>query len=184
MVRKNDSHNDDVSYEEEGGEADSLKKIEKLKKELLSCKKEKDEYLNGWQRAKADFANLQKSHSEEKAHLLSYGKEAVLFDILPVLDSFSMAFKNKEAWENVDETWRVGVEHIHEQLQGALSAQGLTEFSDEGEKFDPEKHVPAEMVTVDSKEQDGIIVEVLQKGYCLQDKILRPARVKVGKIEQ
>jgi molecular chaperone GrpE len=94
---------------------DAVKDLrEKLKKAIA----EKQEYMDGWQRSKAEFINARKRDEESRKEIIKFANEGLLMDIVPVLDSFTMAFSNKEAWEKVDQNWRIGVEHIYSQLKG------------------------------------------------------------------
>ncbi len=174
---QNDEYNDDVQIEEEGmTETDAVKK---LKKKLSDCQGEKREYLDGWQRSKADFANAKKDFEDQKKEYVEYARGGLFEELLPVVDSFDMAFANKEAWEKVDENWRVGVEYIHSQLLKVLTDNGLNLLDPIGEKFDPRCHISVEVVETNDKKQDDHIVEVRQKGYALHDKVVRVPKVTV-----
>ena len=96
-------YNDDIDIEDEGSQADVIKK---MRKKLKDCQKQRGEYLTGWQRSKADFINARKAFEEEKKEYVSFAKENVLEEFLPIADSFYMAFDNKRAWENVYKNWR------------------------------------------------------------------------------
>ena len=88
-----------------------------------------------------------------------------------------MAFSNKESWESVSAEWRQGVEYIHSQLMNTLHSHGLAEINPEGKEFDPQKHEAVEMI----EGKDNMVIEVIQKGYELNGKVVRVAKVKVGK---
>ena len=171
-------HEDDIVYESEE-ETSSFKKpsVEKIKKQLKSCEAEKKEYLEGWQKARADLVNLRKQDEEEKKHIRKYASEAIVIDLISTLDSFDMAFGNKESWEAVSKEWRIGVEYIYEQLLKTLHSHGLVEIKPVEETFDPQRHEAVEMVAG----KDNIVVDVVQKGYELNGKVVRTAKVKVGK---
>ena len=109
-----------IIEEEVLGEESHKDKIKSLREKLKACEAEKKEYLDGWQRAKADTINSKKEWEASRSGLMNLGSEAVVEDLLPVLDSFEMAFKNKEKWEAVDENWRTGVEYIYNQLIESL----------------------------------------------------------------
>lgn len=178
---KEASYSDDIVMEdiEEGG-AETIKKLrEKLKK----CTSEKQEYLDGWQRSKADFVNAKKKQEELQAGLLAFAKEGLILDLLSSVDNFEMAFADKKIWESVDKNWRVGIEHIHSQLLKTLGEHGLERFDPSGEQFDPNRHDSVESVVVDDKSKNHKVVEVIQKGYILNNKIIRPAKVKVGEFK-
>ena len=164
----------------ESGEAES---IAKLKEKLRICMDERSEYLTGWQRAKADFVNARKQEEQNRAEFVAFSKESVISEILPVLDSFDLAMANKEAWEKVDAGWRKGVEYIYQQLRTALESHGLSEVNPLGQTFDPTAHTAIEKVVAARPEDDGKIVEVSQKGYALNRKVVRSPKVKVAYTE-
>ena len=168
---------EDLTIEEEhvertlGGR--SKKDADKLKK----LKEEKQEYLDGWQRARAEMTNLKKQHAEERAMFTSLGKQSLLEELLPVLDNFDAAFSNKESWEQVPETWRVGVEYIQKQFIETLENNGVMRFGAVGDTFDAKAYEPVEVIEGEKKDT---VIEVLQSGYKIKDKVVRPARVKIG----
>jgi molecular chaperone GrpE len=94
-----------------------------------------------------------------------------------------MAFGNKEAWEKVDANWRTGVEYIHAQLLSVLESRGLLEIGIVGEKVDPRNHIATEAIPVADGSKVDTVIEVVQKGYRLHSKVIRPAKVKVGVME-
>lgn len=154
-------------------------KIRKLKEKLKQTEKEKQEYLDGWQRAKADFVNFKKREEDSKDEFTKFAREALIADLLPVLESFDMAFSNKEAWQKVDPSWRTGVEYIYTQLSSVLRDNGLTEIDPIGKQFDPNEHtsIGAEITTDPSLVHK--VASVIQKGYRLSGKMLRSPKVKV-----
>ena len=181
---------DDVVFEDlnEEGEEMSLKQKEKNSKDKLKEKfedkiirleKERDEYLNGWQRVQADYKNREKEIEEYKKDLIKFANTNLVKDILPVLDGYDMARSNKESWESVDANWRVGVEYLFSQLLKVLENNNVKTFGEEGEKYDSSLHEAVDTVEVEDEEKNDKIVNVLQKGYKIDEKILRPARVKV-----
>ena len=139
--------------------------------------------MDRWQRDKADFINSKKREEETRKDLIKFANEELMSELIPALDSFDMAMGNKEAGEKADKNWRVGVEYIYSQLLGALEKSGLKQDNPLGKKFDPNHHEPIETVKTDKKEDDGMIVQVIQKGYSLNGKDVRPAKVKVGEYE-
>jgi molecular chaperone GrpE len=173
---------DDVELEDITEEDSVSTKIKNLKKDLASVKKEKIELLTELQKAKADFVNMRKRDEVVNKDFVKYAKEAVISDILPVLDSFDMAMGNKEAWEKAPQEWRVGVEYIYNQLISILDQHGLTPVDPTGEQFNPSIHEALEMVPVENKDEDGKIISVIQKGYVMGEKTVRPAKVKVGEV--
>jgi molecular chaperone GrpE len=160
------------------------KKIKALKEKLSVCLTEKEGFLLGWQRERADFANFKKESTERETRRTEIAYEKIIEDIIPVLDSFSMAFANKEAWESVDKNWRAGVEYIHQQLSSALSSYGLEPFTDIGVPFDPLRHTAVDTKEVFNKEDDHTVVSVIQSGFMLKGKVFRPARVIIGEYKE
>jgi len=155
-------------------------KLKKVKEELKKCRSEKQEYLDGWQRAKADFVNLKKNTEEDKKKFIKYSNEEFILELLPALDSFSQAFRDKKNWEKASLDWRMGIEFIYSQLMNVLENHSVTEIDPLHEKFDPKLHHSIDTVEVENKGDDGKIVEVIQKGYRLGEKIIRHPNVKVG----
>src|SRR3989339_1539533 len=161
------------------GEEDFKKTLKKLREDLKVCKKEKEEYLIGWQKERADFANYRKGEDDRKAMLSESMRERILTRFLAVMDSFNMAFANKEAWEKVDENWRRGVEYIYGQMSTVFEEYGVKEIGVVGEMFDPNIHQSMELMSTDKKELDHTVSEIIQKGYKLADRVMRAARVNV-----
>lgn len=175
----------DIELEETEFEEVSMNdKLKKLRQELTQAKQQSQEYLTGWQKERASFANYKNEEEKKRHERLSTMKINLLTDIIPVLDSFDMAFKNKEAWEKVDASWRSGVEYIYTQLMNILGNYSIKTIEALDVDFDPMIHEPIEEVTVNKKEQDNKVIELVQKGYQSGDSIiLRPAKVKVGKYD-
>jgi molecular chaperone GrpE len=162
-----------------GGEDDLVKKIKKLKLELANCRKEKQEYLTGWQKERADFLNYKKQEEDRKMNFSENVKEQVFSRFFSVIDSFDMAFANKEAWEKVNLNWRKGVEYIYGQINAIFEEYGVKSLGEVGEVFDPNIHQSVEMIETDKKEDDHKVASVIQKGYKLGERVMRPARVNV-----
>lgn len=174
-----DMHNTDVHFENEDESESFDLQVKKLREKNRVCEKEKKEYLDGWQRMRADFANARKEEEARRGELIKFASEGLVEDLLPVLDSFSSAFANKEAWEKVDPTWRKGVEYIYAQFYSVLESRGLASLGVAGEKFDPRIHTALEEVEPSSDSQTGTVAEVIHKGYRFHSKVVRPASVKV-----
>lgn len=177
---------DDVVFEDntEVTGTDYKVKTDKLKAKIKELEKKNADLLDSWQRDKADFVNSRKRDEDQKKEFLKFAKGDVIAELLPVLDSFESAFKNKEAWEKVDKNWRVGVEYIQSQLSGILAQHGLKIINPIGETYDHARDEAVENIKVDTKEKDSKIVEVVQSGYELNGKEIRPPKVKVGHFEQ
>jgi molecular chaperone GrpE len=197
MINDNDEVKiDDTKPEEEISEvvydadidsdnmSDPKEKIAKLKEKIKKLTAEKDEYMNGWQRERADFVNFKKRSEEERKDYIKFANENLLEEMLTVLESFDMAFMNKEQWNSVPQNWRVGVEYIHSQLVKILDDNGLKEFIPKiGDKFDVKSHVAEEAIPVDSEEDDGVIKEIKKKGYIMNGKIIIAPKVVVGEFK-
>lgn len=180
-VTKPDS--DDVVADEENESAENLAK--KLREKLKICEKEKQEYMNGWQRERADFINFKNRSEEEKKEYIKFANENLLEEMLTVLESFDMAFMDKDKWNSVPENWRVGVEYIHSQLVKVLDDNGLKEFLPKiGDKFDPTLHIAEEMIPVKTESEDNQIIEIKKKGYTMNGKIIIAPRVVVGEFKK
>lgn len=178
----NDIPQDDVVFEPESDNDEEVPqaKIKKLRDEIKAVKKERDEYLTGWQRAKADFINARKDEEKSRSEFVKSANKELMLDILTTLDNFDMAFANKESWEKVDKNWRTGVEYIYSQLLGTLEQNGLKQLNPQGEIFDPNIHTSVESVSVEKPEDEHKILEVVQKGYMLNGSLIRSPKVKVG----
>lgn len=150
-----------------------------LKKKLEECQKKKDEYLAGWQRARADFLNYGKEEMERIKEILKYGNENLILKILPILDNFELA--EKKLPENLKNDGEIkGLLQIKIQLQDFLKNQGIEEIKTIGEKFDPNfQEVVGEVEEADC--ESGTVIEEAQKGYTIHGKVLRPAKVKIAK---
>jgi len=173
---------DDVVVDDEVEAPEIL--IKKLKEKIKILEKEKQEYMDGWQRERADFINYKKRVENEKVEIVKYANENLLEEITQVLDSFEMAFSNKEAWEKVDKNWRVGVEYIHTQLLKILDENNFTAMNPLHEKFDPKFHIAVEHIVTDDEKKDGMITEVKKKGYILNGRVMKAAQVVVAEYKK
>lgn len=144
------------------------------KKELEELEKKAEEYLQGWKRERADFLNFKNSESERIAKYINITKDELILDFLPILDNIYLA--EKELPE--DNNWAKGFLGIKALIIDFLKKQGVEEIDCLNKKFDP--HLQEAIEEVKGK-KPGIIVEVVQRGYMLNNKVIRPARVKVTK---
>ncbi len=169
-IEADDTLDDSVVAEESAQET-----IKGLREKLKKAIAEKQEYLTGWQKDKAEFINARKRDEASQREYIKFANEGLLTELFPVLDSFNMAMGNKEVWEKVDKNWRMGVEYIAAQLKKVLEDNGLKEIDPIGQKFDPMRDEAIE----DGKESD-VVTTVVQKGYTLNGKIVKAPKVKVG----
>ena len=158
--------------------------VKDLREKLKNALSERQEYLDGWQRAKAEFINTRKRDEEEKKEFVKFATENIISDLVPVLESFDMAKANKELWEKVDKNWRMGVEYIQTQLLKTLEENGLKEINPIGEKFDPMRDEAVSYEHTDDAKKDQVIFEVISKGYSLAGKILKAPRVKINEYKE
>lgn len=149
--------------------------------ELAQCKAQATEYLNGWQRAKADFINYKNEEGKRLEDMARFMTRSLMQDIFPLLDSFDLAVKHFGTRQNrSDREQEKGILLIHSQLMDILKKRGLEAIQVTlGEPFNPEKHEA--LGEVESIFPSGSVAEEIQKGYMLQGKVARPARVRVGK---
>lgn len=153
--------------------------LEELKKKLEECQKQKDEYLAGWQRARADFLNYKKEEIERIEKILKYAGVELILKFLPILDNFDLA--EKKLPENLKTDINIkGILQLKNQILDFFKKQGVEKIKTVGKKFDLNFHEAIEEIKKGGIES-GIILEEIQKGYTLHDKVLRPAKVKVAK---
>ena len=146
-----------------------------LAERLAEVEKERDEYLNDLQRVAAEFENYRKRVARDQESLVARAHERLVKELLPVLDDLERALE--AAAEHEEAKLEEGVRLVHRELRGTLDREGLVEIETDGE-FDP--HVHEALLSQPSEEDDGAILEVIQKGYRLGDRVLRPARVVVS----
>lgn len=147
--------------------------------ELLKLRSERDTLFDRLARVQAEFENYRKRSAREQQDFREYAVADALKSLLPVLDSFELALKN--ASPKADETGlRSGWELIRKQFQDVLARLGVREIEARGAAFDPQWHQAVEMVETDQAE-DNHVLEELQRGYKLKDRLLRPAMVRVAR---
>lgn len=172
---------DDVSFEAteeielEGTLEDKLKI---LRKKLKETEKEKKEYLLNWQKERADFINYKKDEEKRREESRKYLNESFIESMLPALDNFNSAMRNREVWEKVDEAWRKGIEYIKSQFENTLKEYGMELIEPKlGERFDPNIHQSISSVETDDESKDHTIEKVIQEGYKVKGSVLRGAKV-------
>lgn len=168
---------DSVVAEEAQGET-----IKKLRGKLRGAEAKAKEYLDNWQRAQADFVNLRKRDEEAKQQFMKFANAALLEELIPVLDSLTLAIVhgNPEGKPAASNGAGKDVEVIYKQLMQVLKRNGFEEIDPVGESFDPRLHEAIGSIPTDKDSEDQKILEVVQKGYILGDKIIRPAKVRIG----
>lgn len=150
----------------------------KYEEEIAALKKEKDDLFDRLLRVQAEFENFKKRTQKEREAERKYKAQDLVNDILPVLDNFERALQV----EKTEETSSLieGISMVHRQLLDALKNNGVEMIETEGKQFDPNLH-HAVMQVEDESYESNQIVEELQKGYMLKDRVIRPAMVKVNK---
>ena len=161
-------------------EVSLMEQLDALRKELEQVRAQAQEYLEGWQRERAAFANYRKRVEAERAQFAAEATALFIHKLLPILDDFERALRTLP--DNLRHlTWVEGVALIYRKLQLALESEGVRPIEVKpGDPFDPMLH---EAVLYEPAEgfEDGQIVEELQRGYKLGDRVLRPTLVKVAR---
>ncbi|GEM00519.1 molecular chaperone GrpE [Halolactibacillus halophilus] len=129
-------------------------------------------------RLTAEYDNFRKRTQREKAADLKYKAQDLATDLVPVVDTFDRALQSKPDESSMDSFYE-GMEMVYRQLMQALSQAGVEEIETEGETFDPNFH-QAVMQVEDDQYESQAIIDTLQKGYRLKDRVIRPAMVKVN----
>lgn len=146
------------------------------KKKCEKC----EEYLSGWKRERADFINYKKEEAERIANLARYSGEEMILRILPILDHFNIAEKHLTD-EDRKNGHISGLLKIKQQMEDFLKNSGVEEVKAEiGDNFDPNIHEAVEVAVAEGKDS-GIIIDTISKGYFLNGRLLRPAKVKISK---
>ena len=156
--------------EETVAEPDTAEQVE-----LEALQNENEELIDTLQRVKAEFDNYRKRAARDQEALIARAGERIVKELLPVLDDLERALEAAEQHEEAK--LEEGVKLVHRQLEQLLEREGLSPVETNG-KFDP--HVHEALLTQPSAAEEGSVIEVLQKGYRLGDRVLRPARVVVA----
>ena len=148
---------------------------EHIEERLAALEAERDEHLNDLKRVAADFENYRKRVARDQESLVARAHERLVKELLPVLDDLERALAAAE--EHEEAKLEEGVRLVHEELKSALTREGLAEIETNG-RFDP--HVHEALLSQPSDAEEGSVLEVVQKGYRLGDRVVRPARVVVA----
>lgn len=171
----------DAEYEEVG-EDEEVSAKENEKKDTAEESKETDDYeelKNQLLRLQADFTNYKRRTEKDRAGYLELGVSKLANDLFPVIDNLERALLNIEEYYGDDEVFK-GITLIDDQLMEVLEKHDIEEIKAAGEKFDPNFHHAVAVVETDEVEPD-VVVDVLQKGYKINDTVLRPSMVRVSK---
>src|ERR1035437_2447821 len=144
-----------------------------MKKQLEEAKSRGEANLAGWQRSQADFINYRRRCEQEMSDMAQFASVSVILSLLPVLDDFERAFASSQSGKDaVDAAWVEGMKLIEKKLKATLEMQGVSTIKAMNEPFDPRIHEAVR----EGKGKEGFVVQEIQKGYKLQDKVLRPAK--------
>ncbi len=172
---------DSAKEEDKGTKKETKAKNEKKDKEnekIIKLEDEKKELYESYLRLRADFDNYKKRIEKEKAEIYTRSLEDIFKKMLPILDNFERAVEAKS--EDADKIIQ-GVKMVYEQMTGLLKSEGLEIIDALDKNFDPEYH-HAVMTEQNEEKEDNAVLAVLQNGYTLKDRVIRPAMVKVNKL--
>ncbi len=157
---------------------DLIAEVNTLKEELQAAQAKADEYLDGWQRARAEFANYKKRVDRDQAQTYQNAVGSVVKRYLDAVDDLERALKNRPQ-DAEGASWAQGIELVYRKLLATMENDGVVAMKADGALFDPNLH---EAVTSEANDdyESGQIIEVLQQGYLIGDRVLRPAMVRVA----
>lgn len=153
-------------------EAEPIDQVGQLQQQV---EEEKNKYL----RLYAEFENFRRRNAKERIELISSASSELMAEILPVLDDFERAIESNKAIDDLDGV-KKGFELLYQKMKGVLSNKGLKAIESKGEAFDAEIHEAVAQVPVEDKKQKGQIIDIVEKGYKLNDKVIRHPKVVVG----
>ena len=178
MTDKKNKNPDELEIIESGDEfemKDTQEKFTKLKAELSDCRKKAEEYLSGWQRAKADLINGRREGERDREAAAKFANERLVREMLDVVDGLEMALASVTGGPHEE-----GLNGIYRRMLQILRGYGVSPFEAKGARFSPAEHESVAVEEVNDEAQDDTVLEELQKGYRMHDKVIRPARVKIG----
>jgi len=161
-----------------GEDLDLDDKLEDLRTSLEEMEAKKEEYLDGWQRSRAEFANYKKRILREQAEIHQVARGEVIKLYLDIADDLERALEKKPDGGDGD-IWATGIEIIFQKLISRLESEGIRPMDALGQEFDPNIH-EAIMKEESIEHESGQIIEVMQEGYWIGEKVLRPAQVRVA----
>ena len=162
------------------GKSKKDKSKKKTQDKLQNLQKDLDEMKEKYLRLFAEFDNYKKRNIKERMELINSAAKNTLTALLPILDDFDRAKKSADD-DRTQEVFSEGVALVYKRLYSVLDQQGLEPMESTGEPFDPELHEAISEIPVTDEDQKGIVIDTIEKGYLLNDKIIRYAKVVVGK---
>lgn len=178
-VNDNNGTNEENNVEQEAQDVQELTAEEQLQKELDEANEKVAMFEDKYLRQVAEFDNYRKRTMKEKAELIKNGGERAIESILPVLDDFERALANMSKDESATEIL-TGIELIYNKFIGILKQNGLQKIETEGADFDTDFHEAIAMVPTPDESLKGKVLDCVQTGYTLNDKVIRHAKVAVG----
>lgn len=152
--------------------------VQVLESSLSEVTAKAEEYLDGWQRSRAEFANYKKRIQKENAEIRQVARGDVIKIFLDVLDDLERALQ-EEPQDSIDQDWVDGIRIIYQKLKTRLEAEGVRPMEALGEEFDP--HIHEALMKEETEDYpSGTIIGVMQEGYWIGDRVLRPAQVRVA----
>ncbi len=176
---------EDVDQESSEEADENVVEMPEVEDELTQAQKEAEMYKDRWMRLAAEFENYKKRTAREFEALIQSASEDVIRDLLPILDGVARALAHRESGQAETEGYQEGVAMLMEQLPKVLQSRNLKEIETVGQPFDPNVHEALMQMASDTVAA-GHVVDVVENGYTLGDKVLRPAKVVVsqGKAEE
>ena len=157
--------------------AELIQKLDELQAQLEQTQAQSDEHMRAWQRAAADYSNYKRRTDEERGSVAVFANALLIGKLLAVLDDFDRALDNVPP--DTDDSWVEGVRLVERKLRNVLESEGVTPIEAIGQPFDPNVHEA--VVHEDTADYpDNHVIDELQRGYRLHDRVLRPALVKVA----
>ena len=178
-AHENEAQNKQTKDEEETAEPEEANEEAKLEKELADAKQTIDELKDKYLRLSAEFDNYRKRTIKEKSELIKNGGEKAICSILPIVDDLERALQNMEKWDDV-KAIHEGIDLIYQKFLKGLAQQGLEKMEPIGKDFDTDYHEAVALVPSPSEEEKGKVLDCVQTGYKLNDKVIRHAKVVVA----
>jgi molecular chaperone GrpE len=169
---------EEIEAEQDLLEEIEVDEIESLQQEIEMLKQQSQEYLDGWQRERAEFANYKKRKEKEYQQLQQNISGSIIRRYLEIVDDLERALEKKPE-QGEGAAWAEGIELVYRKFLNVLEVEGVTPMGVEGEQFDPNLH---EAISQEANEdyESGQIIEVLRNGYFIGERVLRPASVRIA----
>lgn len=164
--------------EDLGADAE-IDELDLLNNELSEAQSKADEYMDGWQRSRAEFANYKKRVERERRQMYQNASAGIIKNYLDIMDDLKRALENRPH-DGDGAAWSEGIELIYRKLQATLENEGVQPMNASGQVFDPNLH---EAISLEENlnHESGEIIEVIKEGYMMEERVIRPASVRVAK---